>query len=310
MRIPHWIKNSFVIAPLLFSGRFTNLNDWLFCLAGFICFCLLSSAVYLINDVCDRNKDALHPQKSSRPVAAGRLSVGTALAGAIFLLLIAGAITFGIVRQRYNPDLPLHGSGFAVWAGAYVVSHLLYSVWLKSHPIVDVIVVAFGFVLRAMAGAAAIAVPVSPWLVVCTFTLCLFIAFAKRRSEVTELPAETAGDIRRPLRAYTPSNLEHMLTVSAALAILTYTLYCLAPRTIRHVGSAHMVWTIPLVVYGMFRYNLLTRLAGMGDPISVVLKDKVLWLVIICFVILSALVLKFGSLESVRDILDVEVFIK
>ena len=309
MRIPHWIKNTFVAAPLLFSGRFVNLEDWWLCLAAVGAFCLLSSGIYLINDVCDRQNDRSHPIKSHRPVASNRLSVNVAMVSALVLLLGGFATTAAIVRLIPYSSNSSHGIGLAVWAIGYVVINLLYSLWLKSHAIVDVIIIALGFVLRAMAGAAAIAVPVSPWLVVCIFSLCLFIALTKRRSEIIELPEELAIGTRRSNRSYTRQNAEYMLTVSAALAILTYSLYCLAPRTVRHVGSAHMVWTIPLVVYGMFRYYCLTRQGG-GVPVLVVLRDRVMWILLIVYSIVSGVILKYGSHPSVRDILDVDVFVK
>ncbi len=186
-----------------------------------------------------------------------------------------------------------------------MVLNLLYSFWLKAHMIIDVIVVALGFVLRAMAGAAAISVPVSPWLVVCTFTLCLFIALTKRRGEIAALPPESAAAARATNRAYEPGDIEHMLTVSAALAILTYSLYCLAPRTVTNVGSGHMVWTIPLVIYGTFRYYRLSHRASRSDPLRVLVGDKIMWIVLGVYVVLSAIIIKFGSHEAVRTILDV-----
>jgi len=294
LRPSHWIKNAFVVAPILFARRYDEPAAWGFSLAAAGAFCLLSSGVYLLNDVLDRRADRAHPAKRNRPVASGRLSPATAaLAGA--LLLAAGLAGCGAVAwPNLSADAPLRGAGVAVWGGAYVVLNLLYSVWLKRKVIVDVLVVALGFVLRAMAGAAALAVPVSPWLVLCTFTLCLFIAVAKRRSEVLELPSDQAGRTRAVSRTYRPQDLEHMLTVSTALALLTYSLYCLAPGTIARVGSAHMVWTIPLVTYGLFRYYILTRSPGRGDPVGLLLRDRALWLTLIAYVAVTLAVYRFG----------------
>jgi 4-hydroxybenzoate polyprenyltransferase len=164
---------------------------------------------------------------------------------------------------------------------------------LKGRPILDVLLVAMGFVLRAMAGAAAVAAVISPWLVVCTFMLCLFVALAKRRSEIVAL-GQAAGQTRRANLFYTPANLDHMLAVSAGLSILTYSLYCLAPGTVAHVGSAHLIWTIPLVVYGMFRYYCLS-LSGGQDPTGLILRDRVLWLVLLVWAAMVAAVLKWGG---------------
>jgi 4-hydroxybenzoate polyprenyltransferase len=304
MRIPHWIKNAFVAAPILFAGRLGDAHAWGRCLAAVAAFCLLSSAVYLVNDVVDRAADAQHPTKRRRPVASGRLSPASAVASAVVLFLAAGALVAWVSAADFRLDGTLLGLGLLTWAGAYLVLNLLYSFWLKSHMIVDVIAVAVGFVFRAMAGAAAIDVPASPWLVVCTFTLCLFIALAKRRGEIIELPWEQAGRTRAVNAAYTRVDLEHMLTVSAALAIVTYILYCLAPRTIHHFHSANMVWTIPIVVYGMFRYYRLTMGAGLGEPVGLLLRDRILWLVVAIYVLAVAAIVAYGGHPAVRGLID------
>ena len=303
MRPSHWVKNAFVVAPLLFSGRFTDLRSCGLSLTAFAAFCLLSSAVYLINDICDRQRDRAHPIKRRRPIASGRLSVGAAWAVAAVLAAAGFAIAAAMSLLTLDPGKPLGGAGLLTWTGGYFVLNLLYSFWLKNKVIVDVVVVAFGFVLRAMAGAAAIAVPVSPWLVVCTLTLCLFIAVTKRRSEVLDRPAEGAAASRAVIRVYTRRQMDHMLTVSTAMALLTYALYCLAPSTVGHFGSAHMVWTIPLVVYGMFRFNLLTDRGGMDDPVGVLLRDRIMWIVLALYVGMSALIVKFGGSPTFAGIL-------
>ena len=178
----------------------------------------------------------------------------------------------------------------------------LYSFWLKQHPIIDVISVAMGFVLRAMAGAAAIAVPISPWLVVCTFSLCLFIALTKRRAEIVDLPDEDLATARRVNLVYSRVGLDVMLTVSASMALLTYTLYSLAPGTIQRLGSAHMVWTVPVVVYGLFRFNHLSRGSG-GDPVKVLMRDRAMWAVLVIYALLVAAIVKYGGSEHIRSIL-------
>ncbi len=305
MRPHHWVKNVFVLAPLLFSGLFDDLGKWIDCLTVVAGFCLLSSSVYLYNDVCDRNEDRAHPVKRNRPIASGRISPGLAIGWAIVLLIGGLGLVAKVQLEVRSADLPLGGLGLSVWTLGYVILNLLYSCWLKHHAIVDVLAVAFGFVLRAMAGAAAIAVPISPWLVVCTLTLCLFIALAKRRSEIAEMPEGEASSARKAHAGYHKLTIEHMLTVSASLAILTYSLYCLAPRTVNRIGSSHMVWTIPLVIYGTFRYYRTTHWTKMSDPLRVLVTDKIMWLVVILYAVLSALIIKFGSHESIRTILGV-----
>ncbi|KKK61403.1 hypothetical protein LCGC14_3014690, partial [marine sediment metagenome] len=158
----------------------------------------------------------------------------------------------------------------------------------------DVLIVAMGFVFRAMAGAAALAVPVSPWLVLCTLTLCLFIALAKRRSEIAAL-GDDASQTRRVHSFYSLTNLNHMLSISAGLAIATYSLYCLAPRTIDHVGSAHLIWTVPLVIYGLFRYYCLTLAARTEDPIRLLVRDKMMWAIGLAWIVLVAVILRWGD---------------
>lgn len=302
MRPAHWVKNAFVAAPILFSGQFLHMVAWVQCLLAVGAYCVLSSAVYLINDVADRGRDRDHPDKRNRPVASGRLSVRTALLAASVLVL-GGLALAALVDLRWPQDRPLGGYQLLVWTAAYLAMNLLYSFGLKMHAIVDVIVVALGFVLRAMAGAAAINVPISPWLVVCTFTLTLFIATTKRRGELLHLPAEQAAAARSANRGYTPALLEYMLTVSTSLAILTYALYCLAPRTILRFGSGHMIWTIPLVVYGMFRFNAVTR-DSRADPTAVVIRDKFLWIVMGLYVAIVAGVYLYGRDPAIRSILD------
>ncbi len=307
MRPAHWVKNAFVAAPILFAmpeGRFGQVWAWGQCAMAVVSFCLVSSAIYLINDVCDRRQDRAHPIKRLRPVASGRLSRAGALVAAAAVGGAGVAAAALAALRAHDPAAPLHGLGVLVWVGAYVVMNLLYSLWLKARPVVDVIVIALGFVLRAMAGADAIAAPISPWLAVCTFTLCLFVALTKRRSELAALP--DAAEAAPAGRWYDTRDIEHMLTVSAALAILTYSLYCLAPRTIDRIHSAHMVWTIPLVTYGMFRFNHVTRQAAGRDPVAVLLCDKAMWAVLVAYVVLTGLILAFGGHPAVRGILDVK----
>ncbi|MHC4295069.1 MAG: UbiA prenyltransferase family protein [Planctomycetota bacterium] len=305
MRPQHWVKNAFVAAPILFSGRFNEVETWGRCLAAVASFCLLSSSVYLINDICDRKSDRAHPIKSRRPIASGRLSVTRAVWAAAVLVLLGLGLVLVVEVFSFDRSQPLFGLGLLVWTVVYLVLNLFYSFWLKAHMIVDVLAVAMCFVLRAMAGAAAISVPISPWLVLCTLTLCLFIALSKRRSEIAELPEGQIGEVRRASTAYDKDMLDHMLTVSAGLAILTYSLYCLAPRTVDHIGSGHMIWTIPLVIYGTFRYYRLTSGHTGSDPVVVLIHDKIMWLVLITYAVLSAAIIKFGWHPSIRNILDI-----
>jgi len=293
LRIPHWVKNAFVLAALPFSGQLGSGSAWVMALAAAAAFCLLSSGVYLINDLADRESDRTHPVKSRRPVASGRVSPTLAAGTALVLLAGAAALIAVESRRLHVAGAPLGGMGLTLWAGAYLALNLAYSFGLKGRPILDVLIVAMGFVFRAMAGAAALNVAVSTWLVLCTLTLCLFIALAKRRSEIVVLGPD-AGKTRRVHQFYSLTNLDHMLAVSAGLAIATYCLYCTSPRTIANLGSPHMIWTIPLVIYGMFRYYCLTLHAGGDDPMRVLGRDKVMWLVVAVWILLVAAILTWG----------------
>jgi decaprenyl-phosphate phosphoribosyltransferase len=301
IRVPHWIKNCFVLAPLLFSSRFLEPLAIVQGLLATLVFCLLASGVYLINDVRDIEQDRAHPLKRNRPVASGRLSKVAAIDGGI-VLMILGVVLAWVIGARW-PSSVFGGYGLLVWAGGYVVLNVLYSWWLKYHLIIDVIVISFGFVLRAMAGAAAINVLVSPWLVVCTFTLCLFIALTKRRAEVESAEEMQAGESRRVNAAYDHVDLNVMIAISAGMAIITYALYCLAPHTVAvTVGSPNLIWTIPLVVYGVFRFNRLTRLYP-DDPVSVLVRDRAMYVVLVLYVVLVGLVIYLGP--DLKILLDV-----
>ncbi|MFP4138964.1 MAG: UbiA prenyltransferase family protein [Phycisphaerae bacterium] len=306
MRPHHWVKNLFVLAPIFFAGRFDSPLAWGHCGLAVASFCLLSSAVYLINDICDREEDRWHPDKRGRPIPSGRLSVGLATGSAVVLMVVGlGLAGTSVVWADWSVET-LAGWGLLLWAGTYLVLNLLYSLWIKHHMYVDVIFIAMGFVLRAMGGAAAIGVGISPWLVVCTFTLCLFLGFTKRRGEMTQLADKTVEKTRRTNQSYQLRELDRLITISAGLAIMTYALYCLAPRTVQHIGSAHMVWTIPLVVYGIFRYDRLSRLRGRGDVVQLLMGDTVLWMVIGVYLAVAMVVVKFGDHPAVAPILDVQ----
>lgn len=307
IRPTHWVKNVFVLAPLLFAGAFGQWDAWWRCLLAVAAFNLLSSGVYLLNDLCDRQSDRAHPDKRYRPLASGRLSPGVAVVTAGLLLPAGLAISVLPGVWPLRADQPLGNMGTVVWASGYLLLNLLYSLWLKRYTIIDVILVALGFVLRAMAGAAAIAVPISPWLVICTFTLCLFLALAKRRAELTDLSPDEAHHTRHVNRGYRVEDLNFMVTVSTAIALMSYCLYCLAPRTIVHLGSAHMIWTIPLVMYGIFRFLRVMQRINKGDLVNVLLADKVLWLVGFLYLALCAAIIQYGKDDVVRAILDVSI---
>jgi 4-hydroxybenzoate polyprenyltransferase len=260
MRPRQWVKNLFVFAGLLFSHKlFTPLA--VLAVAAFAVFCLLSGAMYLLNDVADREKDRLHPTKRKRPVASGRLAVSTAVIAAITCLALALG---GSVAISWP---------FAAVAVAYAVLLTSYSAWLKHVVIVDVLVVAIGFVLRAVGGAVAIDVEISGWLLICTILLALFLALGKRRHEYLAL--EGQGAAHRPiLTEYSAALLDQMIAVVTASTVTAYALYTMSPETVAKFHTQLLPATLPFVLYGIFRYlYLLYRRQLGGNPSELFLND-------------------------------------
>jgi len=278
LRPVHWVKNIFVFAALVFSRQLAgSLSDALPAISmtfgAFACFCLASSAVYIINDIMDRRTDSVHPERRSRPIAAGRVTVSTAWAvgaGCAFLALVGSlALT----------------STLAAIILAYMLLMIFYSLGLKHVMILDCAIIAAGFCLRAVAGAVVIGVFISPWLVICTFALTLFLAFGKRRGEIAQLQ-ENSEAFRRTLGEYTPELLAHMLDVSSVLAVVCFLLYAMDFRTRELFGTNDLVYTVPVVLYCIFRFSALTQKGVYSDPVKLIIKDRpfqiglVLWAVL------------------------------
>jgi 4-hydroxybenzoate polyprenyltransferase len=260
MRPHQWVKNFFVLAPMVFAHRLQEPATIGRALVAFLAFCAAASAVYLINDVRDREADRHHPAKQSRPLASGALSPAVAVVAAV--LLAAAALLAGLYLGR----------AFLLLLLAYLALSLLYSWRLKHVVILDVMVLAFGYLLRVEAGAAAIGVGVSSWLLLCTVFVALFLAFAKRRHELVLL-AGRAADQRRVLSQYSPAFLDQMINVVTASSVLSYALYAMAEESVLKHGRG-LVYTVPLVLFGVFRYLYLVYQApGHGDPTKEVLSD-------------------------------------
>jgi 4-hydroxybenzoate polyprenyltransferase len=260
---PHqWTKNSVVLAALIFAERLYHLPSLRLAGGGFVVFCVLSGAVYLVNDLVDLEGDRRHPVKRTRPLPSGALSPSVAKAAAVVLALagLAGSLAIG---ER-----------FAAVATLYYVAMMAYSLFLKHIVVVDVLVVAMGFVLRALAGAVAIDVAFSHWLLICTLLFALFLALAKRRQELTLL-AGGAAEHRRILGEYSPYLLDQMIAVVTASTVVSYALYTLAPETISRFGTDRLVWTLPFVLYGILRYlYLVHQKEEGGNPTKVLLNDR------------------------------------
>jgi 4-hydroxybenzoate polyprenyltransferase len=260
LRPRQWAKNVFVFAALVFAERLGDPAAVLRVCGAFAVFCVLSSAVYLINDVRDREADRRHPQKRRRPIAAGEIGPGAASAASLILAVVAlfAAFTLSDALGRV--------------AAAYLVLNLAYSFGLKRIVILDVMMVASGFLLRALAGALVIDVAISRWLVMCTGLLALFLGFVKRRQEIAATEEDSAA--RPILREYSLPFLDQMIAIVTGATVVAYSLYAFSPEVAQKLGTENLGLTIPFVLFGIFRYLYLVHQRGVGEnPTSVVLTD-------------------------------------
>jgi 4-hydroxybenzoate polyprenyltransferase len=262
LRPEQWTKNLLVFAGVLFGRRLLDPAAVMIAGATFLVFCALSGAVYLFNDVADREADREHPLKGARPIASGDLSTRVALIAAGVLGAAALAASIAI-----RPAL-------GAVSAAYLILLVLYSTVLKHIVIVDVLTIAAGFVLRAVAGAVAVAVPIGHWLLVCTTLLALFLALSKRRHELTLL-ADGATGHRRILEEYSPYLLDQMVSVVTASTLVAYVSYATSAETAERLGTDRLGLTIPFVLYGIFRYlYLVHQKRGGGSPAEMLLTDR------------------------------------
>ena len=259
MRPRQWVKNVFVLPALIFSRHLFEFSYLWRSAAAVACFVLLSGVVYLCNDIFDRDQDRLHPEKRHRPLAAGKVSVALAWAAVLVLLVVALMAAFLLQRD------------FGVVAAIYVALNVGYSLKFKHVVLVDVLIVAAGFLLRAMGGALAIEVFISTWFIICTFMLALFLAVVKRRQEIVALE-EAAGDHRAILKEYSLPFLDQVISALTAATLVCYALYAMG---VGDGKGAQMQWTIPFVLYGLLRYLYLVYHRGHGDdPTAVVWRDR------------------------------------
>jgi len=262
LRPGQWTKNLLVFAGLIFGEKLLDPNAAGRAAAAFGIFCLLSSTVYLINDVRDREADRLHPVKAKRPIASGALGVTPAVAAAVLLAAVSAGAAFWL---SYT---------FGLVALAYLGLLTAYSFALKHVVIVDVLVLAGGFVLRAAAGAVAVGVDFSHWLLLLTLLGALFLALSKRRAELVAL-AGSAGAHRKSLAQYSPYLLDQMIGVVTASTLLAYAFYTIHPETVAKFGTDRLLWTVPFPLYGIFRYlYLVHQREGGGNPSDTLLDDR------------------------------------
>ena len=274
LRPRQWIKNTFVLAPLAFSYRFEEQHAAIYAALAALAFCLMSSAVYLLNDIADREQDKLHPKKKHRPIASGKLSVLGAFFMVLLLALGAGAVI-----------MPLPADCLHILF-AYAGMNLFYSLWLKHIAILDVILIAFGFILRVLMGGAAIDTPLSPWILATTFLLALFMGFGKRYHEL----GNTGETTRSSLNQYNKPLLDRLISISCGATLMSYALYIVDMAAIRE--SLLPLLSLIFVVFGLFRYLQLLYVEQQGDePETIVTTDApfllnmALWLTVTLYIL-------------------------
>ena len=278
LRPLQWIKNVVVFAGPAAGLTLASPAAFGQSCVAFMAFCLTASATYAVNDAIDRKADALHPTKRNRPIARGAIKPATAIVVAACLLILAIGMTLSLLNTTVTAVVIL-----------YFVMTLAYSIELKRHVLLDVIIIATGFVLRAWAGSAAVGVTTSDWLIVCMFTLCMFLGFGKRRCELAMLKkTDNAGAHRPTLIRYTPDLLNHLITVSAGIAVVTFLLYTLDPTpSAVPIPKQQLFYTLPIVMYGIFRYAMVTELGVYAGPTEIVVKDKALLASILIWALLA-----------------------
>ena len=271
-RPKQWYKNLLLFVAVAFSKNLADTELVLYALFGFLSFCALSAAVYSLNDIVDRQKDLGHPKKSLRPIPSGRVSVG-------------GAAAFGLSLGSLGLLAALLiGWPFLLTALIYLASATSYSFYFKYIVIMDAIVVAIGFVIRALAGAVAVDVPVSPWLVICVFLLAVFLTFGKRRHELALLGPE-AENHRGILKHYTVHMVEDMMAVSTSTLIMAYSMYTFLAT------NQYMMLTIPFAIYGLLRYMFLVHIASEGGEPEMIFKDLPTLINVVCWALAAVAVL-------------------
>ncbi len=283
IRPKQWSKNSLVFAALIFSQHYSSLDDWLTTLLTFIVFSIVASGIYIYNDIKDVEDDRLHPIKRNRPIASGEVKISTAYILAVVLLI--GGLVLGWLLGR-NVFLVLLG---------YEILMILYSLFLKHVLILDVFIIAGGLTMRVVAGAEAIAVEMSHWLLVCAFFISLTLALAKRRQELARI-GDNRQQGRKSLHEAPPVTVwDRWVAMVSGMTILAYTLYTVDPVTVAKVGSANLLFTMPFVGFAIFRYQILIYRESEGeDPTELLLRDRWIMLTVLGWLIVVLIVLMQG----------------
>jgi len=284
-RVKQWVKNGLVFAALLFSKNVFNLSQLKLAIFAFIAFCITSSAVYIFNDILDFSSDQNHPGKKFRPIAHGDISKKQGLIVAILLLMIGILIGIWVNTQ------------FAILLSIYFMINIGYSLVFKKIVMLDILIVSMGFVLRAIGGALAINVIFSNWLLVTTLYLAIFLVLGKRRNELIILGDE-AKNHRKILGEYSQVMLDNLIMIVAAVSLVSYSLYALNPVTIAHFGSENLIYTLPIVIYGLFRYlYLIYKHQDGADPSNTLYSDIPLLITVIIWGIVVTSILYIPGLK-------------
>lgn len=269
IRCHQWVKNGFLFIPAFFAGVLLNSGNVLLLIMGFFAFSMGASTIYIINDLADVEKDRTHPKKKFRPIASGRISIGTARIMAFLTL------TMAIGLSLFLPPM------FAIVLGLYVSMNVAYCFGLKNIAFLDIIIIASGFLLRILAGGFIVDVPVSSWLVLIVFQLALFLAFAKRRDDVI-LFLEEGKEMRKSISGYNLNFIDASLGILMAITVVCYIMYTFSPEVISRIGSEYLYLTVLPVLIGVLRYLQLTFVYKLsGSPTELVLKDVFLQTVIL-----------------------------
>lgn len=275
LRPHHWVKNTFIFLPMFFGRHLNDLACWQASLLAFLFFSLAASAIYCLNDVADKRADAIHPVKRTRPVASGRVSASTALA--LFATLVAAAVAGSWLL------LPSHQGATAVVA-IYILLNIAYTCRLKRVAILDVFIVAAGFVLRLVMGGVVCDIWLSPWIVLMVFLLTLFMAFAKRRDDVV-LSAKAEKPMRKSVEGYSVPFMDLTLGMLGAITIVCYIIFTVSPDVVERFGNDYIYLTVVFVLWGILRYLQLTLVNNdSGNPTGIILKDRSIQLCILAWI--------------------------
>ncbi len=282
IRPQQWIKNGFVLIPMFFGGRLLNVDDAIASVVTFFAFSFVASAIYCFNDIVDVEADRRHPVKCHRPIASGAVSVPTAYALMIILTLLSALLLF---------FLPQRAGETAGIVAFYFLLNMAYCLWLKRHAIIDVCTVAFGFVLRILAGGMACEVAVSNWLVLMTFLLALFLSFAKRRDDVLRMN-ETGEPPRRNTIRYNLTFVNQAITVTGTVTLVCYIMYTVSPEVVSRFHAPYLYLTSIFVLVGLLRYMQLTVVDEVsGDPTKILLRDRFTQAIVVAWIMSFLLII-------------------